>query len=89
MKKALTKAEKNLYYYEMGTKKEGQNRKMYGDCTGLRGDCTGLRGDCTGLEGDCTGLRGNCSGLIGDFENCEITEDDKKKGINISDLIKD
>jgi hypothetical protein len=33
-----------LYHYVNGTKTDGLNPKMSGDCSGLRGDCTGLRG---------------------------------------------
>ena len=29
----------------------------------------------------------NVSGLIGDVDTCEITNDDRKKGVNITDLI--
>jgi hypothetical protein len=40
------------------------------------------------LRGDCTGLSGDCSGLRGDLDDCEITEEDREKGINIKDLVK-
>ncbi|MFW6246881.1 MAG: hypothetical protein ACOC22_01755, partial [bacterium] len=62
---------------------------LYGDCTGLRSDCLYLSGDCTGLYGNCTGLRGNCSDLRGDIDSCEISEEERKKGIDIKDLIEE
>jgi hypothetical protein len=72
----------------------GRCSELSGDCSGLRGDCSGLSGDCTylsgncsNLKGDCTGLRGICTGLLGDFDLCEITEDERKKGVHIHDLI--
>ena len=76
MKKALTiKVSNKLYYYDKNTKrKEGKNDKM--------------SGDCSGLSGDCSGLEGNCSGLIGDLTDCEITNEDRYKGINIEDLVR-
>ena len=69
--------------------------ELYGDISGLYGKISsGLSGDITGLYGDITGLYGNISGLYGDctsikgnLDDCELTEDDRKKGINIVDLI--
>ena len=75
MEKALTKVSNELYYYDKNTKrKEGKNDKMSGNCSRLRGDCSYLRGDCSGLRGDLT--------------DCEITNEDRNKGINIEDLVK-
>ena len=97
MRKALTiKVSNKLYYYDKNIKrKEGKNDKMSGDCSGLNGNCSGLRGscsylsgDCSYLSGDCSGLEGNCSGLIGDLTDCEITNEDRYKGINIEDLVR-
>ena len=103
MRKQLTKIKKySLYHTKDGVKIEGKNIDMRGncsylegDCTNLRGDCsylegdcTNLRGDCSCLEGDCTNLRGDCTGLSGDLNDCEITDDERAKGIDINDLIK-
>ena len=94
MKKNLTKIENKLFHFTDGRKKEGKNDKMlgycyglYGNCSGLYGGCSLLSGDCSGLRGDCYGLYGNCSGLRGDLDDCEITKEDRKKGIDITDLI--
>lgn len=79
----------------------GSSHEMRGDCTNLRGDCTGLRGDCgglrgnvsgisgnvSGLTGDCSGIRGLCSGLSGNFDECDITVDDRLDGVLIGDLV--
>ena len=40
------------------------------------------------MSGDCSGLNGNCSGLRGDLTDCEITNEDRYKGINIEDLVR-
>ena len=74
MKKALQKIQNELYHYFNGKKSLGQNKNMSGDCSGLRGNCTGLRGECTDLYGD--------------LRECEITDEERKKGIDIKDLIK-
>ncbi len=34
-----------------------------------------------------SGLRGDVSGLTGDVNECELTEEDIKQGVNIRDLI--
>jgi hypothetical protein len=46
-----------------------------------------LRGDVTGLRGDVTGLRGYVSGLRGDVDECEISDDERAKGVAVADLI--
>jgi hypothetical protein len=91
-----------LYHYKDGQRLAGPNPDMVGDCSGLRGDCTGLVGVCTGLVGDCSrlvgvctgligdcsGLDGVCSGLVGDLDACEITDEDRRHGVAIEDLVK-
>lgn len=78
---------------------------LRGDCSGLRGNVTGLRGEITGLWGDCSGLWGKVSsglrgevhsglwgeitGLRGNLDDCEITDEERKKGIQITDLVED
>ena len=39
------------------------------------------------LYGDRSGLRGDCSGLRGDLDLCELTEEDRKNGVDIFSLI--
>ena len=94
MKKALSRVTTKLYHYKGDIKVDGTNSEMignctglYGNCTGLYGNCTGLRGDCTRLNGNCTGLSGDCSGLRGDLYECNITDEDRKKGIDIAELV--
>jgi len=71
MKKNLTRTTNTLVGWHDG---------LWGNCTDLRGNCTDLRGDCTDLRGDCTGLRG-------DLDDCGITPEERKAGINIADLV--
>ena len=94
MKKALSRVTTKLYHYKGDIKVDGTNGEMIGDCTrlngnctGLSGDCTGLCGDCSGLYGNCTSLNGNCTGLRGDLYECDITDEDRKKGIDIAVLV--
>lgn len=40
-----------------------------------------------GLVGDWSRLRGDCSGLSRDLDAYELTEEDRKKGVDIRDLV--
>jgi hypothetical protein len=73
LKKLVRKENSSVYHFVDGVRVEGIHKKLRGDVTGLRGDVTGLRGDVTGLRGD--------------VDDCELTTLDRKKGINIMDLI--
>ena len=74
MIKNLEKTKNKLYHFENDKKVDGANKDMNGNCTGLRGDCTGLSGSCTGI--------------IGDLDTCEITTQEREKGIDIMNLVK-
>ena len=65
-KKPLTRINNKLYHFVDGVCKEGKNKDMGGNCSGLSGNCSGLRGNCSWLSGGCSELEGNCSGLEGD-----------------------
>jgi len=39
------------------------------------------------LTGDVSGLRGYVSGLRGDVDDCQLSDADRKAGVNISDLV--
>ena len=80
MKKALSRVTTKLYHYKGDIKVDGTNSEMIGNCTGLSGNCSGLYGNCTRLNGNCTGLRG-------DLYECDITDEDRKKGIDIAELV--
>ena len=69
---------------------------LYGDVTGLRGDVTGLygvfgpslRGDVSpDLRGDVSGLRGDVSGLRGNIDDCDLSDNDRKAGVDVASLV--
>ena len=64
---------------------------LRGDVSGLRGNVSYyLRGDVSYLRGDVSGLRGDVSYYLrGDVDDAEISDRDREKGINISDLIEE
>ena len=88
MKKVLKKVKDGgLFYFDNSEWIEGKNPNMRGNCSRLYGNCSGLNGDCSGLKGDCSGLKGDCSGLYGNLKDCEITDEERIKGVDIKDLI--
>ena len=96
MKKTLTKRICETWYFVEGERVEGVHERLSGDCSLLSGDCSGLSGNCSRLygncsllSGDCSRLSGDCSGLSGDLDECDITEEERKKGIKISDLVRE
>jgi hypothetical protein len=81
---------------------KGEVYDLSGDVTLLRGDVTGLRGNVSnllgdvsglygkatiGLIGEMTGLKGDVTGLRGDVMYCNLTDDERKKGVFITDLV--
>jgi len=46
-----------------------------------------IEGLHSGLSGDVSGLRGDVSGLSGDIDDCELTDEDRQKGVDVKDLI--
>ena len=74
MEAKLVRERINLFYFdENGQQSKGQNPQM--------------SGDCTGLSGDCSGLSGNCTGLSGDFDDCQLSNDERASKVNIEELV--
>jgi hypothetical protein len=76
------------FYFVDGERKTGAHSDIRGNLFGLRGDVSGIHGDVTGIRGDVTGIRGDVSGIRGNVDDCEITDDEREKGVVIFDLIK-
>ena len=88
MKKALTRnTEKKCWYFVNGKKIDGVPSDLRGDVSDLRGDVSDLWGNVSDLRGDVSDLLGDVSGLRGDVGECEITDEERKGGVNVSNLI--
>ena len=96
MKKLLKKTDKKDLYYFLGGQKQIIDRadpkthpsELTGNISNeLTGNISGLAGDISGLHGDISGVYGDCSGIMGNIDNCEITDEEREKGVNIQDLI--
>ncbi len=75
MKKVLGRIRIKTYYYENG-------KKIFGCHSDVSGDLNDVSGDLTGVYGDLNGVSGN-------LNDAEITDDERKNGVRVSDLIVD
>jgi len=75
MKRVLEKVESLVYHYVDGNRVDGPHSRVTGDLSGVRGNLFGVSGDLSGVRGD--------------LDDCEISDEDRRRGINISDLIKE
>ena len=83
MLKKLKKNKMEIYWIDSsGTKHDGCPSWLSGDVSGLSGDVSGLSGDVSGLSGDVSEIRGN-------VDDCKISNEERIRGIDISDLIGD
>jgi len=87
MKRALRKNKFPIFYYKDGKKYDEVPSDVRGDLTGVRGYLTGVRGYLTGVRGYLTGVRGYLTGVEGYLDDCELSDEDRKNGVRISDLI--
>lgn len=47
----------------------------------------GIVGDVSGLRGDVSGIFGDATGIQGDLDDCELTDEERKRGVDIEALI--
>jgi hypothetical protein len=95
MKRCLEKSKPECFYFVDGERKAGVHSGISGNVSGISGNVTDIIGDVSGIIGDVSGIIGNVtdiigdvSGIIGDVDDCEITGEEREKGVVISDLIK-
>ena len=65
------------------------SNNLFGDISELYGQISsGLTGNCSSeLYGDISGLYGDIGGITGNISDCELTDEEREKGVNIQDLI--
>lgn len=98
MKKNLEKViETNgcFYYDDKGNEILGTHSNIYGDVSGISGDVSDITGDVSdicgdvsNIAGDVSGIHGDVTNICGDIDKCEISEEERKTGICIKDLLK-
>ena len=75
MKKCLKKENFEIYHILKGKK--------------INGVHTGIEGDVSGIWGDVSGIWGDVSGIWGGVDDAELTDDERRAGIDVSQLLKD
>jgi len=58
-----------------------------GNLPGVSGDLSGIRGNLSHITGDLSGVWGDLTGIQGNIEECEITPEERRNGVDIQDLI--
>lgn len=53
----------------------------------IYGECSDISGNITYIAGDVTGFYGHCTGLEGYLDLAHVTDEERKLGINILDLV--
>ena len=73
---------------------EASDAPAVGTCDGegegatmTTGPDDGLWGNVSGIGGNISGIWGNISGIWGDVDDCGLTEDERKRGVEISELV--
>ncbi len=102
MKRALKRTDGKIWHYAADGNKVGAHERLYGDMSGIcgnasdiwgtvsaemRGNVSGLWGDVSCIKGDVSGFCGDVSGIRGNLDDCEISDEERKLVINISDLV--
>ena len=62
-------------------------RKLTRIGCGITGIHDGIRGDVSGIIGDVSGICGNVSGIRGNLDECEIADDERADGVDVSRLV--
>ena len=73
MLRKLSKSNATTWYYKDGARVPGYPRDVWGNLSGVWGNLSGVWGDISGVRGN--------------LDDCKITQEDRKAGIHISELI--
>jgi len=94
--KPLLKRKTNTYYFidynddkifDKPNGVTGDLTDITGNLTDITGDLTDITGNLTDITGNLTDITGDLTDITGNIDDCEITDEERKKGINITDLI--
>ena len=95
MRPNLTRTASPIHYYADNKRIDGPPPGVTGSLAGVSGNLTGVGGDLSGVRGELSGITGTASGITGDltgitgnFDDCNITDADRKRGVHIDVLVK-
>ena len=60
---------------------------IYGDVSNISGNVGGIRGNVSAIYDNVSGIYGDVSNISGNLDECELTDEDRARGIDISQLI--
>ena len=87
MKRLLTKVQGEIWHIAADKRIDGPPPDVCGNLSGVRGDLTGVCGNLTDVYGNLSGVRGNLTDVCGNLDECEITNADRARGVEITELI--
>ena len=67
----------------------GNLSRVSGDLSGVWGNLSRVSGDLSGVSGDLSGVWGNLSRVRGNLDKAELTDDERKAGIRVADLLEE
>jgi len=67
--------------------KVGVHSGISGDTSRISGDVSGISGDTSRISGDVSRISGDVSGISGNLDLCDITKEEREKGIDINELV--
>jgi len=76
------------HYDNAGIQYNGIHFDISGDVSGISGDVSDIWGDVSNISGNVSGISGNVSGISGDLDDCNISKNERDKGIRIDFLIR-
>jgi len=80
MKRALTKSNCNVWWVDNGVLREGYPPDVRGNLDNVSGNLSNVSGNLSGVSGDLSNVRG-------DLDDCDLTDDDRRLGVDVADLI--
>ena len=89
MKRALRKEAVSVWYFVDGKRIDGKPTNISGNLSNIRGDLSGVSGNLSNIWGNLSGVSGDLSGVSGNLSDCDISEEERKAGINVADLIEE
>ena len=87
MEKKLKKSKYEIYYFRDGERINGAHSDIRGNVSDISGDVSNISGDVLNIYGDVSGIYGDASDISGYIDSCEITDEEREKGVRIEDLL--
>jgi len=67
--------------------KVGVHSGISGNINGISGDTSRISGNTSEISGDVSRISGDVSEISGNLDLCDITKEEREKGIDINELV--